>query len=73
MESSPLGPGVWDEMITSLNHDLKIALQSAQTGPVTEEFLKLQQATSAWTMMVQLISTAQKEVADAIKAVIQKS
>ena len=73
MESSPLNPTMWDEMITSLNHDLKTAMQSAQTGPGYEEILKLQQETSVWTMMVQRISIAQKEVMDAIKAIIQIS
>lgn len=73
MEITEISSGAFDEMIKSLSNALKAALQSAQTDPGNEEFLKLQQETSAWTMMVQLISTTQKEIEDAIKAVIQKS
>ncbi|HSV44208.1 MAG TPA: EscF/YscF/HrpA family type III secretion system needle major subunit [Ramlibacter sp.] len=46
---------------------------SLGTNPTTQDLLVLQQQIQQWTMMIQIQSTLVKEVADAMKGVIQKA
>ena len=42
-------------------------------SPTTAELLAMQQQIQQWTMLTQIQSTVVKEVADALKGIVQKS
>lgn len=53
--------------------DLKATIDKLDSEASTLDLLKLQQQMQQWTMFTQIQSTVVKEVADAMKGVIQKS
>lgn len=52
---------------------LKTTIESLGAEASTLDLLKLQQQMQQWTMFTQIQSTVVKEVADAMKGVIQKA
>lgn len=53
---------------------LKSTIEGMSNGePTTLDLLMMQQEVQQWTMMTQIQSTLVKEVADAMKGVIQKA
>lgn len=60
--------------VRSKENALRSTIESMSTGePTTIDLLMMQQEVQQWTMMTQIQSTLVKEVADAMKGVIQKA
>ncbi|MFC4160068.1 EscF/YscF/HrpA family type III secretion system needle major subunit [Chitinimonas lacunae] len=53
--------------------DLKAQISALGENPSTADLLAMQQKLQSWTMMTQLQSTVVKELADALKGIIQKA
>ncbi|MDK2123476.1 EscF/YscF/HrpA family type III secretion system needle major subunit [Parachitinimonas caeni] len=53
--------------------DLKTQITSLGSNPSTADLLGMQQKIQSWTMMTDMQSTVVKQVADALKGIIQKS
>ena len=53
--------------------DLKQKIEALGDNPSTQDLLMVQQDVGEWTILTQIQSTLVKEVADAMKGVIQKA
>ena len=53
--------------------NLKQEIESLGDNPSTQDLLMVQQDVAEWTLLTQIQSTLVKEVADAMKGVIQKA
>lgn len=53
--------------------ELQTQISSLGSNPSTADLLAMQQKLQSWTMMTQLQSTVVKELADALKGIIQKA
>ena len=52
---------------------LRETLLRAPAEPTTVDMLTMQQQVQQWSMLVQIVSTIDKEVSDSLKGVVQKS
>ncbi len=53
--------------------DLRTLISSLGDNPTTADLLSLQQQVQQWTLTTQVQSTVIKEVADALKGIVQKA
>lgn len=61
------------QITTRREADLQNTISNIGDNPTTADLLGLQQQIQQWTMFTQIQSTVVKEVADAMKGVIQKA
>lgn len=61
------------QVTTRREADLQRTISNLGDSPTTADLLGLQQQIQQWTMFTQIQSTVVKEVADAMKGVIQKA
>lgn len=59
--------------MTSKEADLKQEIEALGDNPSAQDLLMVQQDVGQWTLMAQIQSTLVKEVAEAMKGVIQKA
>lgn len=84
MATSPIagsGPGLSFDflnnsiagVVQSKENDLRTLIGSLGPNPTTADLLSLQQQVQQWTLTTQVQSTVIKEVADALKGIVQKA
>jgi type III secretion protein F len=60
-------------VVQTKESDLRTLIGSLGPNPTTADLLSLQQQVQQWTLMTQVQSTVIKEVADALKGIVQKA
>ncbi|HSW03472.1 EscF/YscF/HrpA family type III secretion system needle major subunit [Aquabacterium sp.] len=61
------------KVVQTKESDLRTLIGSMGDNPTTADLLSLQQQVQQWTLTTQVQSTVIKEVADALKGIVQKA
>lgn len=60
-------------VLQNKENDLRTLIGSLGPNPTSAELLAMQQQVQQWTLITQIQSTVVKEVADALKGIVQKT